>query len=244
MSILLFRVIDLETGGMAPPSSVIEIGWTDVYFDPETKRTEVGADTFSRLFAPRETLTPDNIAVHHLTPKLLAGRPHCTDDDLRRVATSDKPFALVAANMDFEAKWFAPEIVGERRLICTVKAAARIHPDAPSHSNQAMRYQLGLDDLPDARAMPPHRAGPDSFVTAHILAKFLETTSVRDLVAWTKLPRLLPRCPMGKHRGAKWADVPRDYLDWILRQADMDADVKYAAQSEIDRREDPEGAAA
>ena len=98
-----------------------------------------------------------------------------------------------------------------------------------------MRYLLGLD-LPDDLAMPPHRAGPDSYVTAHILAHMLKSERVRDLVAWTAEPRFLPRCPIGKHKGATWDAIPADYLQWIQRTADLDPDVKHAANLEMARR--------
>lgn len=234
MTVILLRVIDLETGGMDPPASVIEIGYTDLLFDTDTKEVEI-RPTRSGLYKPAETLAPENIAVHHLTNSMLAGYKLCTAEDLKQVAMLDDPFALVAANAAFERKWFTEEITGARRWICTVKAAAKLYPDAGSHSNQAMRYQLGLE-LPDELAMPPHRAGPDSYVTAHILKCFLATTSVRDLVQWTKEPKHLPRCPFGKHKGAAWADIPADYLSWVLGQADMDEDVKHAARLETARR--------
>ena len=47
--------------------------------------------------------------------------------------------------------------------------ALRVWPEAPRHSNQVLRYWRGMR-LDHARAMPPHRAGPDAWVTAHILA--------------------------------------------------------------------------
>lgn len=232
---VLMRVIDLETAGLEPPASVIEIGYTDVLFDPDTKRAEIGG-TINALFRPTEALAPENIAVHHLTPRMLDPFPACTDDDLKSAAESNSPFILVAANCAFERKWFTDELIGSRHWICTVKAAARLHPDAASHANQAMRYHLGLYDLPEHMAMPPHRAGPDSYVTAHILAVFLETTPVRDLVRWTSEPKHLPRAPFGKHKGQPWPEVPIDYLHWAIKQTAMDADAMHAVQLEMTRR--------
>ena len=234
MTLVKMRTIDLETAGMDPPASVIEIGYTDLIFDTETKAVQIG-ETHSLLFKPREKLTADNIAVHHLTPPMLADWPHCEEHDLLAVAKSGEPQFLIAANADFERKWITPEMTGETRWICTVKTAGRIYPEAPSHSNQAMRYFLELD-LPEARAMPPHRAGPDSFVTAHILANFLQTERVLDLVKWTFEPKYLPVCPLHKHKGTPWPAVPYDYLLWIIRTTDLDADVRHAADMEMERR--------
>jgi exodeoxyribonuclease X len=34
----------------------------------------------------------------------------------------------------------------------------------------------------------------------------------------------------GKHKGAKWDDVPLDYLSWIVDKSDMDRDIKANAK--------------
>lgn len=241
MSIALFTVVDLETAGLAPPASIVEIGVTHVCYDPDSKQVEIGAP-HSKLFKPREALTPENIAVHHLTPAMLAHHPHCTDEELRAgLIGEQRPAFLVAANAGFERQWITPEIVGVDLYgkapfwICTVKGAARLYPEAESHSNQAMRYRLGLH-LSEALAMPPHRAGPDSYVTAHILAHFLQNTRVRDLVQWTFEPRWMTTIRFGKWKGKRWAEVDADYLSWMLAQADMDADAKHWARAELERR--------
>ena len=116
-----------------------------------------------------------------------------------------------------------------------MKVALRIWPDAPGHSNQVLRYWRGLN-LDAALAMPPHRAGPDAWVTAHLLVELLKETSVEQMMAWTKEPKLLPKVPFGKHRNSSWPDVPMDYLHWMVGQADMDPDVIWCAQQELHRR--------
>ena len=56
------------------------------------------------------------------------------------------------------------------------------------------------------------------------------------MVAWTAEPAALPRIPIGKQRGSKWSEVEEGFLRWMLRQADMDPDLKWNAQREINRR--------
>lgn len=237
MTRVILRAIDIETTGLAPPECVIELGWCDVYWEVEERIASVTAPQ-SMLFAPTRPISPENRAVHHLTDAELANEPECTDAALRAIVCEEGLFALVAANAAFEQQWLTPEITGGARWICTVKAAARLYPDADSHSNQAIRYRMGLD-LPTAWAMPPHRAGPDAYVTGNILANMLVGTSVSDLVKWQKEPKFLPRCPLGKWKGTAWPEVERSYLEWILRTADMDADVQHAARLELERRRNP-----
>jgi exodeoxyribonuclease X len=234
MTTVIFRVVDLETTGLAPPEAIIEIGWSDVYWDTDERVASVTAPQ-SFLFSTDRPITPENRAIHHISAGELVDKPVCTDAALTEILAADTPFALVAANANFEQQWLTEAAIGPARWICTVKAAARLYPDAESHSNQAIRYRMDLD-LPDEMAMPPHRAGPDAYVTGNILANMLRGTPVRDLIAWTKEPKFLPRCPMGKWKGSVWADVDQSYLEWILRTPDMDADVQHAARLEVDRR--------
>lgn len=240
MSIVLFTVVDLETTGLEPPAAVVEIGITKLFFDTETKTAEISAPV-SRLFSPLEPMSPEVIAVHHLTDAMLKGFEPCSEDALAEIVQEDRPQFLVAANCAFEQKWLNEAICGRDlsgkppRWICTIKAASRLFPDADSHSNQATRYRLGLD-LPEQLAMPPHRAGPDSYVTANILGRFLLTTRVRQLVEWTLEPRLITRLNFGKYKGLTWIEVPEDYLSWLLKQQDMDSDVKHWAGVELQRR--------
>lgn len=241
MTLALFTVIDLETTGLAPPASIVEIGWTKVYFDTDTKQVEISAPQ-ARLFRPLEPQAPEVVAVHHLTDAMLAPYQVCTEDDIRAVLDEERPNFIVAAHCAFEQAWLTSEVVGANldgkapHWICTVKAAARLYPDAESHANQAMRYRLGLD-LPEHLAMPPHRAGPDSFVTAHILAAFLAAGArASHMVHWTTEPRWMPTIRFGKHRGTAWADLPLDYLQWMDKATDMDPDALHWARVELERR--------
>lgn len=230
----LFRVIDLETTGMAPPAEVIEIGITDVEFSP-------AGVTISRpaawLFRPLQPIPPETMAVHHITEdEIPAGTPPCTPERLRDVVWQQPtPDAFVAHNCEFERKFITDEVTGGAPWICTYKVALHVWPDAPRHSNQVLRYWRGLS-LDPALAMPPHRAGPDAWVTAHLLAELLAAADAPAMIEWTQQPRPMPCIGFGKHRGASWGKVPTDYLEWMIGQSDMDRDATWHAQQELSRR--------
>ena len=229
------RVIDIETTGQAPPAEIIEFGRVDVTGQGDGAwRTE---KPFARLYRPLHGIPPETMAVHHLTEAIIGpGAPVCDDERLRAaVWAGGAPDVLVAHNSEFEQMFVPAAITDPLPWICTYKAALRVWPEAPRHSNQVLRYWRGLS-LDAALAMPPHRAAPDAYVTAQLLIELLKSASVEEMVAWTKEPRLLPTIPFGKHRGVKWADAPMDYLEWVARQGDMDADVVWNARREIARR--------
>jgi exodeoxyribonuclease X len=237
---------DIETVGMAPPSSVIELGWSSLTIDPSSQSlSEHGEMQGSVLFGMREgeVMSSDNRAVHHIDPASLVGLPLFDPVEWGGTALNDTEF-LFAHNAEFEQQWLSA-IAPDLPWVCTYKVALRLLPDAPSHSNGALKYELGIPDHPSHH--PPHRAHPDCVVTALVLEQLLvvaqqqaPTASMEAILASfveiTREPRLLPRCPIGKFRGRPWAEVESGFLSWVLRQQDMEADLKWCAERELTRR--------
>lgn len=228
------RVIDLETTGMAPPAEIIEIGIADVEIGPAG--TAICAPS-SRLFRPVGPIPPETMAVHHITQAdIPADAPACTSEQARAaVWQAPHPDVFVAHNCEFERKFINDNVSDGLPWICTYKVALHVWPDAPRHSNQVLRYWRGLT-LDPALAMPPHRAAPDAWVTAHLLADLLTSADVTAMIAWTDQPRPMPIIGFGKHKGMGWKEIPTDYLEWLTTQTDMDADVLWHARQQLDTR--------
>lgn len=230
----VIRVIDFETTGMEPETAeVCEVGYCDLRQGPHGGWIveEPVSYLCGVLNIPAETRAIHNITMAEVQDKeffdaikLIEGASHCA--------------VIAAHNYAFEEQWL--QVEGIMPAICTLKAALRVWPDAPAHSNGVLRYWLedkGLLTLDHETAMPPHRAGPDAYVTAHILKALLQTGATgKDMVAWTREPRLLPTCPIGKFRGKPWAEVEAGFLNWMLAQPTMEPDLKWNAQRELDRR--------
>jgi exodeoxyribonuclease X len=229
------RVVDLETSGGDRTSEIIEIGIVDVVREGQGWRA---LPPVSRLFRPRGEISFHAMAVHHLTPEHFGpDDPHCDEYALREMF-AEPADAMVAHSARFERGFIADTAHGGLPWICTLRSAKQAWPDAPGHSNQVLRYWRGLR-LEPALADPAHRAGPDAWVTAHILMHLLAEHSVEQLIAWTAEPRRLDRIPFGKHRGRPWSEAPDDYLRWMAGQGDMDAEVVAAARQELTRRLPP-----
>lgn len=229
-----FRIIDLETTGSEPPAEIIEFGRCDVVIESAQARIE---KPMARLYRPLGAIPPETMAVHHITEDdFTAETPVCTPERLRQaVWGGERPEVLVAHNCAFEQQFVTPEATESLPWICTYKAALRVWPEAPRHSNQVLRYWRGLK-LEPGLAMPPHRAGPDAYVTACLLVELLKHAAAEEMIAWTREPKLMPAIPFGKHRGTAWSDAPLDYLQWMARQSDMDADAVWNARQELARR--------
>lgn len=229
------RVVDLETTGGDRTAEIIEVGFVDVVRDGEGWRA---LPPVTRLFRPRGEISVHAMAVHHLTPDDFSlDDPHCDEYALREMF-AEPADVMVAHAAQFERNFIADTAHGGLPWICTVRSAKAVWPQAPGHSNQVLRYWRGLK-LDPAVANPAHRAGPDAWVTAHLLIDLLKEATVEQMIEWTREPRRLDRIPFGKHRGSRWSDAPADYLRWMSGQSDMDADVVAAARQELERRNGP-----
>jgi exodeoxyribonuclease X len=154
------RVIDIETTGIDPETdAIIEIASVDLLKDGTI------ANQRSALVRPPIPVPPESSAVHHLIDEDLAFAPQL-DEVLDQFRGAD---AYVAHNADFERS-FLQRHLGDAVWACTYKSALRIWPDLPSHSNQALRYRLGLVNPfnIDRHTLSPHRALSDAIVTAAV----------------------------------------------------------------------------
>jgi exodeoxyribonuclease X len=226
--VTIIRVIDFETTGTEPPEAqVCEVGTCDLHLEDR------------RIEAPRgwlcgvKSMPPEVRAVHHISLEECAGQQAFEAGDMFRDMDIQ---ALAAHNSDFETKFFESPLP----MICTYKAALRVWPHAPAHNNGTLRYWLQDQGkiAPDhIFTQPAHRAAPDAYVTAHVLLALFDAGATgREMIAWTKEPKLLPVCPIGKFRGKPWPEVEGGFLGWMLRQPDMDPDLKWNAEREIARR--------
>lgn len=224
----IVRVWDCETTGTEPEegSEVIELGRIDLDLD-----TMVIDNAWTALAKPRGPIPVETKAVHHITEADVADAPPlsvlwqpffegCGENDI-----------LAAHNAEFEQKHHNGN---GRRWICTYKCALIVWPDAPKHSNQALRYFLDIDSetsFDPALAQPPHRALPDAYVTVRILRRLLREKTVDELVKISKYPALLKRITFGtKAKGLTYEEAPADYLEWIADKSDMGKDVKFSAK--------------
>lgn len=229
----MIRVIDYETTGTNenPDAEIIEAGSYDLSRADDTAAWEIHRPVHW-LIKPRGPIPPEARAVHHITDAEVENAPalrEVIDDFL------DGAGICAAHNARFE-EHFTPH---KMRWICTYKCARVVWPDAPGHTNQALRYWLDLDaaeDFSGERSMPPHRALPDAYVTAHLLRRLLAEKTVDELLKISQYPALIKVMNFGKHKGMTFADAPADYLEWIRDKSDMNEDTKFSARYWLQKR--------
>lgn len=231
----LYIVVDLETTDREPEDAhVIEAAIVVLF----------GADILYHknwLFRPPVPIPAQTSAVHHIIDEDVANAL-IWDESTPRLAELFAKSAvanrlvLVAHNADVE-KHFLDTLAPGAEWICTYKCALRSWPEAPSHSNEGLRYFLKFPGIGRGYRQQPHSALHDANVTALLLRELLTRHDIETLIQWSREGAVLPRCPIGKYRDWKWEDIPTDYLEWICFKAvDMRPDVLNTARLEMDRR--------
>lgn len=229
------RVLDVETTGMPEERSrgkiieICEIGWTDLLDDGSIDGPH------ARLVDPGIPIPPEARAVHHISDEMVRGAilSSAAHDVLMVGMESGDMFA--AHNAAFERAFFGG---GTLPWICTMICAKHLWEDAPSFGNQALRYWLDVEVELDADlAMPPHRAGPDSYVTAHILRRMTVAKHPNALIELTNTPVILKTVPFSKNHGRLWSDMDRGFLEWCLdpRRENLAPEVINTARYWIDK---------
>lgn len=164
------------------------------------------------------------------------------------------PDVLVFHNAAFD-RGFLPEYLRELPYICTWRCALHMFPQAESHSNGALWYELGLQrPMPPEAGSMPHRALFDALMTRDILEHMVDlclsdstivgyeedaertpASALKYLVWLTQQPVILTKCRFGKHRDSLWADVPSPYMEWVLKE-DFDEDTKHTCRHHLRER--------
>jgi exodeoxyribonuclease X len=223
----MIRCIDLECTGTDPEKdSIVEIASVDLTKDGITNEMETFVD-------PGCKIPPSSMAVHHIMDEDVKGAPKTTEA-IKRFAGAD---IYLAHNAAFEKSFLEPYFP-DAKWICTYKCALWAWPDLTSHTNQALRYELGLANPfgRDRHSLSAHRALSDVIVTAAIFHVLAKQVSWQDILHWSSLPTPLKRFRFGKHKGAKLEEVPDDYLSWICSKSDFEEDVKFWCRHELARR--------
>lgn len=227
---MILRCVDAETCGFPPDDGqVVEIGWTDLALGDDG--WEVGLPN-STLVNPARSIPAVASAVHHLVDEDVANAPLLTEAIPSVGLVSSDVFAFVAHRAKFEQ---AVLPLGDVRWICSWKVALTLAPNAPAHSLQALRYFLKLNVDRDI-ASPPHRAGPDTYVTAVLIARALAKMTPERMMEISAAPILLPKWSFGKFIGRPFADADSVYLEWVLKNITDDEDVLFSARHHLANR--------
>lgn len=229
----IFRVIDTETCGFE--GGIVEIASVDMCADHINGWGP--HDPMQDYVKPDRPIEFGAMAIHHITEDMVADAAPI--EDVWPVywvgGNVPGPNYFVAHNAAFDKGVLPPSDV---EWICTLKLARHVFPELESHTNQYLRYALGLNKAVD-RVLPAglhaHRALYDVYVTSvlfYLLGDKLEWNAER-MVEITKAPSLLHWLKWGKYAKSKttYAEVAKmdpGYFQWALNNmGDLDEDRRH-----------------
>jgi exodeoxyribonuclease X len=210
-------IFDIEATDKDNPV-LIEAAW--VALDSISPFT-LGAE-FHQRYNPGKPISLGALATHHILDEELVDCPPASSFTLPADATY-----LIGHNIDFD--WAAigqPDI----KRICTLALSRKVWPTLDSHSQSALLYYL---DRAHAREIlrNAHSAQADIHICATILdhlCRELKITSVEALWQSSENARLPTHMTFGKHKGTPLAEVPKDYVRWLLDQPNVDPFLRQA----------------
>jgi exodeoxyribonuclease X len=227
-----FRIIDTETTGLdSETDRIVEVAAVNLAW---MSGGWVAALDYESLINPGRPIPAQASAIHHLVDADVANAPdwaHAVEQVIEGNHT-----AYAAHHSVFDRGFCRLDDI--RPWLCTKRLAMHLWPEAPSHSNQVLRYWLDLKvDLPPG--LYPHRAAADAIVTAALLVRELQeierrdvgrdVQSVEDLIGWTETPAELAYVPFGEYRGKRWSVMDAGFLDSVIK-GDFNADILHTAR--------------
>lgn len=181
-----------------------------------------------------ERISYASMAVHHILESDIAGQPHYSSFQL----PAETQY-IIGHNIDYDIRTIAQCGVNTTpiKAICTLALARHAWPDIEAHNISALIYHISQGSE-QARTMlkGAHRADADIILTANILMHILHVLNIQDiesLYAASEQARIPHSLNFGKHRGTKIADLPKDYVQWLLRQEDLDPYLRKALEAQF-----------
>ncbi|OTG71579.1 DNA polymerase III subunit epsilon [Acinetobacter sp. ANC 4169] len=213
-------ILDTETHTLN--GQPIEIAYAPIEIH-DSKLTLDKTKIFDQLYSVDEPISFAAMAVHHILESELVGQPHYSTFSLPQETTY-----IIGHNIDYDIR--AIEKCGvdtsNIKAICTLALARLVWPDAEAHNISALIYMISKGSE-KAREMikKAHRADMDIILTANILMHeihHLNIQSIEELYNKSEDARIPRSINFGKHRGTAITDLPADYMQWLLRQEDLD----------------------
>ena len=178
---------------------------------------------FDQLYSCDEAISYAAMAVHHILESDIQDQPHYSTFRL-----PNETIYMIGHNIDYDIRAIQKCGVDTSHIkaICSLALARRVWPEAEAHNISALIYMI-TKGSEKAREMirKAHRADMDIILTANILMHIvhqLKINSIEELYAASEDARIPRTLNFGKHRGTTISALPADYVQWLLRQDELD----------------------
>jgi len=243
MSVNKIIILDTETTGVLEEDRIIQLSY--LVTDANGKIEEVHNE-FCQAPLP---IKFDAMAIHHITPEELEGKPTCTEltgfSRLHELNTPDN--LIVIQSAEFDLGMLAKEgFVSQMQLVDTFRIHRFFYHENP-HGLQYNRYALGLYKEEAAQMaelgvqIAAHDALGDVIVLKNFYDYLLNDHEEAKMIEMCSKPILMDLMPFGKHKGKRIEEVAtseRRSLAYMLETFDLDQDLRYSFQYYYDLMKD------
>lgn len=228
-SVMQAIILDTETHTLN--GQPIEIAYAPIQIS-DHKITLDKSKLFDQLYSVDEPISFAAMAVHHILEADIKDQPHYTSFKL-----PEDTVYIIGHNIDYDIRALEKCGVDSTNIkaICTLALARCVWPDAEAHNISALIYMISKGSE-KAREMirKAHRADMDIILTANILMHIvhhLKINSMEELYEASEDARIPRSINFGKHRGTAISELPADYVQWLLRQDDLDPYLRKALEN-------------
>ena len=214
-------LVDTETTGISADDKVCEMAYVEI------------DDAFNVVRSGNSLINP-GIPIHYaassvngITDVMVKYAPTLEDYMLSEGSPLRGEVTLIAHNLDFDfrfLKQYTDDGVGK---LCTLKCARVLYPDAANHKQGTLAAMLGIQVAREKA----HSADGDLDVLLQLLQCLCRDagTDLYGLLEVQRRPRPISKMPFGKHKGVPLAELPNNYIHWLLNKCEnLDADLRTA----------------
>ncbi|MFA7056088.1 MAG: exonuclease domain-containing protein [Candidatus Cloacimonadales bacterium] len=235
-----FIILDTETTGFDQNDRIIQLAY--IVYDG------MNLEPFETFCSTSQPIGFSAMAVHHITPEMIAGKPKLVDTEIYKFLEelNTEENYIVIHNAPFDLKMLEREgFQNKMKVIDTLRVTQRLAPNLESHKMQFLRYHRGLyKEEPEMAKMlgveiKAHDAMGDIVVLFLLFKRLLEGRTPDELVEISSQPNMISKMRFGKYRGQLISDIiktDRAYLEWMVTKlTDLDPDVKYSIEVFLNR---------
>ena len=213
---------DTETTGNMPTDRLCQLA---------IKERGIDEPLINEYFNPGMPIPFEASAVHHITNKMVAGKPLFKDakdyQTVKELFESADAY-VVAHNAGFDVGMLRAEGIEPTHVICTLKVLRALDgkKEFANHKLQYLRYALDMDIN-----VPAHDAYADVIVLEklfeYLVDRLMKENALSEEAVYAKMeeissqPSILSDFGFGKHKGKSVAEVAQSdpgYLSWLLAE--------------------------
>jgi DNA polymerase-3 subunit epsilon len=205
---------DTETTGVKSEKDyIVEIA----AYDPLENKT------FEKLVKPPLPIPKEASDIHGITNEMVEEAPHfgIVGEEFKTFCEGE--VVLIAHNNDgFDIHFLNAEfkrhnlLMPEWKFLDSLKWARKYRPDLPKHSLQFLRELYGFE------ANNAHRALDDVIILYKVFSAMTDDLPLETIMSLICKPVDLQHMPFGKYQGTPLSQVPKDYIDWLLKSGSFE----------------------